>query len=125
MKLYLFVSLTISICLGGCSASSSSFYHAQYGTLSPSSPVLDRELRDCASRTHDLPQSGNIDTTAGDFALAAIPVIREEDLGVGISKGASTLQAIRAVKAVSKRTLSARGSILQCMKAKGWTPVRK
>ena len=117
---------TLSLLLLGCTSSKSTFFHPQHGELSPSSPLLDKELRSCSKEIKI--ELINPVPTVADVAVSAIPVILKEDVLKGIEQGTKVFQSIKAVKTINNiknTTQQSRSSLLSCMKRKGWTTVKK
>lgn len=125
-KISIIIILALSLLLLSCSSSKSTFSHPQYGELSPSSPLLNKELRSCSEQIKEKP----IDpiSTVGDVAISSIPVILQEDVVEGIQQGAELFQAIKTVRTINNVkniTQQSRNSLLSCMEKKGWRAVER
>ena len=124
-KILIIIS-TLSLFLLGCASSKSSFSHAQHGELPASSPLLEKELRNCSQQIKK--ESINPIPTVGDVAISSIPVVLTEDVIKGIEQGTEAFQVIRTVKTINNlknTTQKARNNLLGCMEKRGWTAVEK
>ena len=116
----------LSFLLLGCTASKSTFSHPQHGELSPSSPLLNKELRICSQQIKEEPI--NPISTVGDVVISSVPVVLNEDVVEGIQQGTEVFQAIKTVRTINNIkniTQQSRSSLLSCMEKKGWTAVKQ
>ena len=110
----------LALLLCSCStAPKPSFYHVKHGKLLVSSPVVDKEMRNCSAILQQQPQKG-VRLGAPSILAASIPVIETTDVIKGITKGSAVLKAVVVAKTLKR----AQDNMLSCMENKGWKPVK-